>query len=271
MQAQRYSSLAFILAFVGITGLLVATAYLGLATGLFNHALERVGDSSPGRTLLVTCFLWIALTVCPAYWVFATRKIYNRRFIVSAFLLVLFGGAAASWFSVEPFASLPGEFIGASILAGLGGGWLLVKSVKFHKDGISETPRPLILSEHLDWNRGASRVVLMGGAIALGSIATLLLTSGVDLPLVFLFLILTALNALWPVCLLAGRLATGKLRELCVSISIGALLVISIAVAFVANTLFSNIAWSIPIGLTGALTLIGFGRMRRTAVGNAKG
>jgi tRNA A-37 threonylcarbamoyl transferase component Bud32 len=214
-QPLHYSIGSFITAIIANLALFVSLSSLGIAAGLFDGGLAAMGISRNSSPFLIICFVWIALTVAMACWVYATRKIYRRRPAVSVFLWVLFGASVMSWFSLPPFSALPTIFILSAIPAGLMGGGMFVKIVKIRKGEPIEPAAPLVLGELFQWDRRAFAATLGATLVALALFAGLLFRSDYGK-----FLFIGISNTLLPIFLLATRTSTGKLRELFLSILI---------------------------------------------------
>ena len=212
-QALHYSTLAFAVATFANLALFVSVAWLGLTTGLFEGALNVVGHSREGRTLLWTCFVLIGLPVSYGYWVYATRKVYNRPPLLSAFLGLLLAGLVVAWFSsAPPYSLLPATFVLTAILAGLTGGWMQVKWVKIRKLESTEPVASLALGDLFLWDRRALAITLVIVVAALGLLERLTIGNKPEMPhLLFSFMMLEC--ALVPVFVLVLRGATGKARE----------------------------------------------------------
>lgn len=257
-QPLRYSTLAFLAATFANLALFVSVAYLGIATGLFGRVVNwGDGTSGEAKTLLLIGFVYIALTVSTACWVYATRKVYKRRPLVSIFLGVLFGAVAVGCFTIPPFSVLPPTFGLWAMLAGLVGGWVQAKWVRIRKEGPAEPLTPLVFGELFQWDRRALAIALAIVVIVLGLLAGLFFREDY-----FFFLPFTALNALGTAFFLAVRATTGKLREFCLSM----LVLIIFGVVFTAILgVFPHILATIPIGMAAGCALIYFGKVRPKA------
>ena len=114
------------------------------------------------------------------------------------------------WF-FGPLA-LPAGFALSAMLAGLVGGWMLVKCVKVHKAEPVEPLRPLVLGELFEWDRRAFAITLAPVVVVIALLAGLLFQKGIEMPPVLvLFFVITAV--LLPAFFLAVRTTTGKVRE----------------------------------------------------------
>jgi hypothetical protein len=259
-QAERYSSVAFITATLTNMFLFAAVGYVIASLGWFPRPPELAGPKGTEISFLVCCFGSIGLTVSVAWWVFATRKLYKRPPLLSAFLVIAFVGAALGWF-YGPFGLTKG-FIFTAMLTGLVGGWILEKWVKIRS--ASEALRPLVFSELFEWNGRGLRFALSGVGLMLGLVAAVLAGTGLHPSLIFLFLGWTALNALWLASLFAARASSGKFRELFLVIVMGALF--SVIFATPGMTQMEKgmeYFWmTIPVGMTVSGALIYFGKIR---------
>lgn len=264
-QARHYSTVAFVAGIFALVALFITVAYLGIVTGLFDGFLEEIGASQAAENLLLTSFVSIALTVSAACWVYATRKIYNRPLIVSIFLWVLFGGTAVSWFSVPPISVIPATVVLLGMLTGLVGGWVLVKWIKIRKQEAAEPFRPLMLSEHFQWERRPFAITLAVLVVAVGLFAGLLVPKEVP---IFVYPLWIAWGALWPASALAVRATTGKLREFFLSmlLMLSMTPIIGLTLEF---SLFLPFLTTMPVGMAAGCALIYFGKVRPKAGGMA--
>ncbi|MEK7677148.1 MAG: protein kinase, partial [Verrucomicrobiota bacterium] len=270
-QALHYSTVAFTMATFANLVLFVSAAQLGIATGLFDRVLNVVGPSRDGKIVLSTFFALIALVVSTACWVYATRKVYKRPPLVSAFLGVVFVGFTVGWFTAPPYSWLPASFVFTSMLGGLVGGWVLVKWVKIRKVEAAEPEAPLVLGELFQCDRRAFAITLAGVFVTLG-LLTALFSRESHVPF-FAVAVWTVWNALVPVIFLAVRATTGKLRELFLSILLGLVLldvVFAIGVPLgdesgIKSTVFLHWLATVPIGLAAGCALVYFGKIRPKA------
>ncbi len=256
-QSLRYSSGAFIAATLVNLALFTFLAYLTVLTAPFDALFQYSGRTAAAYTWVRVGFVFIAFLVSYACWVFATRKVQKRPALVSLFIWVLYGGSALVWFSV-----MPATFVIPAVLAGLAGGLVFMKLVKFRSVEPAEPLPPLVLGELFQWDRRALALALAVVVLALGLLAGLFFQKDS-----FMFLFLTVWTALCPALLMAARATTGRFREFFLSLLVAICFVV---VGFPIGALSSEFKSAVilhwlaitVVGISAGCALIYFGKIR---------
>ncbi len=213
---------------------------LAIPTGAYDKAWEQVGVGPPGvYVCLRILFVMSAFLASFAFWQEKAGRAGPASASLSIFLRLSWAGAAFLFFgllSLKPFLW--------SIVAGVAGGILLVKTVKIKTVPSEEQLSPLQIGDFIQGDRTAL-VMAVAGVLA----GLMILTGALFREHLLLFPMLCVFNAAW--LLVAGlqRQAVGKHREIL------QLLVTPFLIAGVLGPLFwtgqfspSSLVAAIPIG-----------------------